>query len=101
MNSLHAYFIAYFQAYFILDEFLLAGEIQETSKKCVLNAIKLQVLSLSGDNTIRNASVIEHIFISLQNTAIINAKMLSAIPNQDFVMEEETPHGVFEDAGLG
>ena len=36
---------AYFQAYFILDEFLLAGEIQETSKKCVLNAIKLQVLS--------------------------------------------------------
>ena len=31
------------QAYFILDEFLLAGEIQETSKKCVLNAIKLQV----------------------------------------------------------
>ena len=32
------------QAYFILDEFLLAGEIQETSKKCVLNAIKLQVI---------------------------------------------------------
>merc|ERR1712037_900100 len=51
----------YEKAYFILDEFLLAGEIQETSKKCVLNAIKLQ----------------------------------------DFVMEEETPHGVFEDAGLG
>ena len=23
------------------------------------------------------------------------------ILNQDFVMEEETPHGVFEDAGLG
>ena len=23
------------------------------------------------------------------------------IQNQDFVMEEETPHGVFEDAGLG
>merc|ERR1712107_141384 len=32
----------YEKAYFILDEFLLAGEIQETSKKCVLNAIKLQ-----------------------------------------------------------
>ena len=23
------------------------------------------------------------------------------ILNQDFMMEEETPHGVFEDAGLG
>ena len=59
------------------------------------------MLSLSRDNIIRNATIIEHIFISLQNTAIIDAKMLSAIPNQDFVMEEETPHGVFEDAGLG
>ena len=34
------------QAYFILDEFILAGEIQETSKKCVLNAIKLQVIKM-------------------------------------------------------
>ena len=59
MNSLHAYSIAYFQAYFILDEFLLAGEIQETSKKRVLNAIKLQVLS---NIKIRNASIIEHFF---------------------------------------
>ena len=97
MNSLHAYSIAYFQAYFILDEFLLAGEIQETSKKRVLNAIKLQVLS---NIKIRNASIIEHFFIFLQNTTVRSAKMLSGIPNQDFVIEEETPHGVFEDAGL-
>ena len=27
--------------------------------------------------------------------------MLIIFLNQDFVMEEETPHGVFEDAGLG
>ena len=60
MNSLHASFIAYFQAYFILDEFLLAGEIQETSKKCVLNAIKLQVLS---NNKIRNVSIIKRFLI--------------------------------------
>ena len=51
----------YFQAYFILDEFLLAGEIQDSSKKTILNAIRLQ----------------------------------------DFIQEEETPQGLFEDAGLG
>ena len=57
LSLLWGYFIACYQAYFILDEFLLAGEIQETSKKCVLNAIKLQVLSLSRDNIkIRNAT---------------------------------------------
>ena len=50
-----------FQAYFILDEFLLAGEIQDSSKKSILNAIRLQ----------------------------------------DFIQEEETPQGLFEDAGLG
>lgn len=32
------------KAYFILDEFLLAGEIQETSKKQVLKAIAAQDL---------------------------------------------------------
>ena len=51
----------YEKAYFILDEFLIAGEVQETSKKNILNAIRLQ----------------------------------------DFMQEEETPQGLFEDAGLG
>ena len=51
----------YEKAYFILDEFLLAGEVQETSKKNIMNAIRLQ----------------------------------------DFMQEEETPQGLFEDAGLG
>ena len=51
----------YEKAYFILDEFLIGGEIQETSKKNILNAIRLQ----------------------------------------DFMQEEETPQGLFEDAGLG
>merc|ERR1711915_592953 len=51
----------YEKAYFILDEFLLGGEVQETSKKNILNAIRLQ----------------------------------------DFMQEEETPQGLFEDAGLG
>ena len=32
------------KAYFILDEFLLAGEVQETSKKQVLKAISAQDL---------------------------------------------------------
>ncbi len=32
------------KAYFILDEFLLAGEVQETSKKQVLKAIAAQDL---------------------------------------------------------
>ena len=49
------------KAYFILDEYILAGEIQDTSKKSILNAIRLQ----------------------------------------DFIQEEETPQGLFEDAGLG
>ena len=51
----------YEKAYFILDEYLMAGEIVETSKKSILNAIRLQ----------------------------------------DFLQEEETPQGLFEDAGLG
>ena len=51
----------YEKAYFILDEYLMAGEILETSKKSILNAIRLQ----------------------------------------DFLQEEETPQGLFEDAGLG
>ena len=51
----------YEKAHFILDEFLLAGEVQETSKKNIMNAIRLQ----------------------------------------DFMQEEETPQGLFEDAGLG
>ena len=49
------------QAYFILDEYIIAGEVQDTSKKAILNAIRLQ----------------------------------------DFIQEEETPQGLFEDAGLG
>merc|ERR1712156_911229 len=51
----------YEKVYFILDEYLMAGEIVETSKKSILNAIRLQ----------------------------------------DFLQEEETPQGLFEDAGLG
>ena len=39
----------------------MAGEVQDTSKKAILNAIRLQ----------------------------------------DFIQEEETPQGLFEDAGLG
>lgn len=38
------------KAYFILDEFLLAGEVQETSKKQVLKAISAQDL-LQEDET--------------------------------------------------
>ena len=57
----HHTFTLLLQAYFILDEFLLAGEIQDSSKKSILSAIRLQ----------------------------------------DFIQEEETPQGLFEDAGLG
>merc|ERR1719228_3280836 len=32
----------YEKAYFILDEYLMAGEVQDTSKKAILNAIRLQ-----------------------------------------------------------
>merc|ERR1712128_27695 len=34
----------YEKAYFMLDEFLINGEVQETSKKNILNAIRLQRL---------------------------------------------------------
>ena len=60
-NPLLSSYLMSLQAYFILDEFLLAGEIQDSSKKSILNAIRLQ----------------------------------------DFIQEEETPQGLFEDAGLG
>lgn len=36
------------QAYFILDELLLAGELQETSKKAVTRVIEAQVRGLAG-----------------------------------------------------
>ena len=39
------------KAYFILDEFLLAGEIQETSKKQVLKAISAQDLLQDEETT--------------------------------------------------
>jgi hypothetical protein len=42
------------KAYFIFDEFILGGEIQETSKKCVLKAINdqdvIQEVSFSTDS---------------------------------------------------
>ena len=49
------------KAYFILDELVLSGELQETGKKSI-------------------------------------QKVISA---QDLMQEEETPHGFFEDYGLG
>lgn len=39
------------KAYFILDEFLLAGEVQETSKKQVLKAISAQDLLQDEETT--------------------------------------------------
>lgn len=49
------------KAYFILDELILGGEIQETGKKSIQRVIS----------------------------------------SQDLMQEEETPHGFFEDYGLG
>ena len=36
------------QAYYILDELIMAGELQETSKKGVLRVVAAQVLSAAG-----------------------------------------------------
>lgn len=49
------------KAYFILDELILSGEIQETSKKSIHKVIS----------------------------------------SQDLMQEEETPHGFFDEYGLG
>lgn len=46
------------KAYFILDEFLLAGEVQETSKKQVLKAISAQDLLQEVNLTMTSKSVI-------------------------------------------
>ena len=38
----------FFQAYYILDEVLLAGELQETSKKSVARVIAAQVSKITN-----------------------------------------------------
>jgi len=37
-------FFIYLQAYFILDEILIAGELQESNKKAVLRLVTTQVI---------------------------------------------------------
>jgi len=68
------------KAYFILDEFLLAGEVQETSKKQVLKAISAQDL-------LQDVSF----FHFPWSTTSIHVSLL----------QEETQQGFFEDNGLG
>lgn len=69
------------KAYFMLDELVLGGEIQETSKKNVLKAIAAQDL--------------------LQEVGILAKRIFlrNMCPFSPF--QEETPQGFFEDAGLG
>ena len=40
------------KAYFILDEFMLGGEVQETSKKSVLKAISVQDITQEVSKTV-------------------------------------------------
>lgn len=65
------------KAYFILDEFILAGEVQETSKKQVLKAISAQDL--------------------LQDVSFD----IPIFPINNNPLKEETQQGFFEDNGLG
>jgi AP-1 complex subunit sigma 1/2 len=68
------------KAYFILDEFLLSGEVQETSKKQVLKAIAAQDL-------------LQEVIIYFSNFIIFELQFSH--------FQEETPQGFFEDHGLG
>ncbi|TRZ26452.1 hypothetical protein HGM15179_000609 [Zosterops borbonicus] len=66
------------KAYFILDEFLLGGEVQETSKKNVLKAIEqadlLQENSVSGDVFIEERGYIAiRVFATLHDTLKVMA----------------------------
>jgi hypothetical protein len=56
------------KAYFIFDEFILGGEIQETSKKCVLKAIndqdviqEVKIFFFSKFQTRRNTPIHTHL----------------------------------------
>lgn len=76
------------KAYFILDELLIGGEAQETSKKAVLKAITaqdmLQEVRLDSD------------WLCKYNCFLINP-CFKSFPHE----QEETPQGLFEDQGLG
>ena len=66
------------KAYFMLDELLIGGEVQGTSKKNVLKAIAAQDL--------------------LQE---VGQDQLVNIFYNPSISQEETPQGFFDDAGLG
>ena len=46
------------KAYFILDEFMLGGEVQETSKKSVLKAISVQDMTQEVRKQLSRAAVV-------------------------------------------
>ncbi|XP_022705286.1 AP-1 complex subunit sigma-2-like isoform X1 [Varroa jacobsoni] len=71
------------KAYFILDELLLGGEVQETSKKTVLKAIAAQDLLQENENNLWTDNFV-HGWWPAVSTYI-----------------EETPAGLFDDHGLG
>ncbi|XP_055363862.1 AP-1 complex subunit sigma-2 isoform X2 [Betta splendens] len=94
------------KAYFILDEFLLGGEAQETSKKNVLKAIE-QADLLQEDAKVSAPSFFFHISSAL--TCMLYHRMSNGCPPThgeeskctNYVLQEaETPRSVLEEIGL-
>jgi len=45
------YFVIFIKAYFVLDELIIAGEMQESSKKSVLKVVNQQDQLEEGENS--------------------------------------------------
>ena len=78
----------------MLDELLLGGEIQETSKKNVLKAIAAQDLLQEVQTNINLYWLSTTLFIDI-------LRMYIRIYTIFLSFQEETPQGIFEDTGLG
>ena len=76
----------------MLDELLLGGEIQETSKKNVLKAIAAQDLLQEVYSYYLTNWHLFKLYVKLT----IDIIMLIFL-----IFQEETPQGIFEDTGLG
>ncbi|XP_038658760.1 AP-1 complex subunit sigma-2 isoform X2 [Scyliorhinus canicula] len=82
------------KAYFILDEFLLGGEVQETSKKNVLKAIEQADLLQENQNEDWGSC---QLTISMIER---NLRLLACYGSPSRPLEAETPRSVLEEIGL-
>ncbi|KAK4473633.1 hypothetical protein MN116_002985 [Schistosoma mekongi] len=78
------------KAYYVLDEFMLGGEVQETGKESALNDIDMQDLI----QEVCLVCVCMLYYFALFTTLFVNKYLFACY------LKEETPQGFFEEQGI-